>query len=112
MVNWPAVIKYSGEDELLFIESGSHWISDDDLTVYPYHYDDVLLDSNGELFSIDNRLFVPLKKTLPINEFELWIKNHMVILNQCCSSKLSFAKYSDGLLLVGQLSNESSSCKL
>lgn len=112
MVKWPAIIKYSGEDELLFIKSDSHWVGDDDFNVYPYHCDDVLLDSSGALFSIDNNCFKPLKKTLPIDTFRLWIKNHMVVLNQCCSSKLSVAKYSDGLLLIEQLCNESLSCKL
>jgi len=112
MVNWPAIIKYSGEDELLFIESNIHWVSDNGLTAYPYHCDDVLLDSSGALFSINNNCFKPLKKTLPLDEFELWIKNHMVILNQCCSSKLSVAKYSDGLLLLEQLSDKSLNCKL
>lgn len=112
MVNWPAIIKYSSEDELLFIESNIHWVSDNDLTAYPYHCDDVLLDSSGALFSINNNCFKPLKKTLPLDEFELWIKNHMVILNQCCSSKLSVAKYSDGLLLLEQLSDKSLNCKL
>ncbi len=106
MVNWPAVIKYSGEDELLFIKSGSRWTSDNDLNTYPYHCDDVLLDSSGVLFSLDDSCLHSLQKILPMNEFESWIKNHMVILNQCCSSKLSFDKYSDGLLLVEQLSDE------
>lgn len=105
MITWPAVIKYSGEDELLFIRDGAHWAGDKDLNSYYYHSDDRLIDVNGALFSLDKGVN-SLHKTLPMSEFESWIKNHMVILNQCCSSKLSFTQYSQGLLLVEQLCDE------
>jgi hypothetical protein len=68
---WPAVLKYSGEDELLLIKDESTWLADDDLSAYVYDDDlsayvydddlsayvydenDMLIDSNGALYALN-----------------------------------------------------------
>jgi hypothetical protein len=46
-VEWPAVLIYAGEDELLVIGDGDEWLLDPALHVQPYDDRDRLVDSNG-----------------------------------------------------------------
>lgn len=108
---WPAVIKFCGDDELLFIKDESTWLADDDLSAYAYAEDDVLVDSNSELFcltydvEIKKTVVKAQKKTVSVNQFETWVKNHTAVLDQCCSSKLTLSSINEGLVLVEQLSD-------
>jgi hypothetical protein len=110
LISWPAVIKYSGDDELLFIKDESVWLSES-LCAYAYNEDDLLIDSNGLLFSIDydeknNKVVLNTRQQLvAIEKFEEWIRNHTAVLNQCCSSKLTLPSIKQGFLLLGQLSH-------
>ena len=109
-IAWPAVIKYSGEDELLFIKDESTWLADDDLSAYVYDVNDMLIDSNGSLYCLNYHVknrqthVKALLKVVPIDQFEGWVKNHLALLNQCCSSKLTLLSITDGLALLEQLS--------
>ncbi|QUM77134.1 hypothetical protein HWV00_13325 [Moritella sp. 24] len=55
MVKWPAVIKYQGEDELIYIESLAEWQSDPDLCESSYEVEDRLIDASGALFSFSSQ---------------------------------------------------------
>lgn len=108
-IAWPAIIKYSGEDELLFIKDESTWLADDDLSAYAYDESDVLVDSNSAIYSLDydvkiERTHIKAQQTaVSLDQFEVWVKNHLVLLNQCCSSKLSLLSITDGFVLLEQL---------
>jgi hypothetical protein len=110
---WPAVLKYSGEDELLLIKDESTWLADDDLSAYVYDENDMLIDSNGALYALNYHVKTrqihvnPQKKTVSIDQFEGWVKNHLALLNQCCSSKLTLSSITDGLVLLEQLAEQS-----
>ena len=109
MVTWQAIIKYIGDDELTFIETENEWIYDSDLHFHPYTKGDQMLDSNGDLYDIsydDKEKMVKIVKTnkaKTMSEFEILIKNHMVSLNQCCSSKIKLSSFKDGILLVKKM---------
>ena len=109
MVTWPAIFKYIGYDELTFIETEHEWKHDPDLHFHPYTKGDQMLDSNGDLFDIpydDKEKMVKIVKTnkaKTMSEFEILIKNHMVSLNQCCSSKIKLSSFKDGILLVEKM---------
>lgn len=106
MITWPAIIKYIGEDELTFIKNEHEWLADPDLHFHPYTIGDQILDSNGSLYDLpydDKEKMVEIIKTnksKTLSEFEALIKNHMVCLNQCCSSKIKLPSFMDGILLV------------
>lgn len=109
-ISWPAAIKCSGDDELLFIKDECAWLTDD-LSAYAYSEDDVLVDSNSALFSlvydakIKKAVLTAQQKVVSVDQFEMWLKNHMVILNQCCSSKLRLLSINEGLTLLEQFSD-------
>ena len=109
MVTWPVIIKYIGEDELTFIENEHEWLIDPDLNFHPYTKGDQLVDSNGERYDLpynDKEEMVEIIKTnkpITISEFEALVKNHMVSLNQCCSSKIKLPSFKDGILLVEKM---------
>jgi len=106
MVKWPVVIKYVGEDELTYICNEQEWFGDPDLNSHPYTTGDEIIDSNGQQYSLaynkDKKIVEILKinKMTTISDFETLIKNHMVSLNQCCSSKIKLASFADGIMLV------------
>ncbi len=110
LIAWPAVIKYLGDDELLFIKDESTWLADDDLNAYPYDVNDMLVDSNGAVYCFDyhvktRQMHVKAQlKVVSIDQFEGWVKNHLALLNQCCSSKLTLLSITDGFDLLEQLS--------
>lgn len=109
MVTWPAIIKYIGEDELTFIENEHEWLIDPDLHFHSYTKGDQIVDSNGDLYDLPygnkEKVFGIIKKnkTMTISEFETLIKNHMVSLDQCCSSKIKLSSFKDGILLVKKM---------
>lgn len=109
-IAWPAAIKCNGDDELLFVKDESAWLADD-VSAYAYGEDDVLIDSNSALFSLEydakikKTVVKAQQKIVSIDQFEMWIKNHLVILNQCCSSKLRLLSINEGLTLLEQLSD-------
>jgi hypothetical protein len=108
-ITWPAVIKYSGDDELLFIKDESMWLSEG-LNHDVYHESDVFFDSNGVFFSVgfdtqNNKVVLKtLQTSIAIEKFEEWVKNHMAALDQCCSSKLTLASIKEGFFLLGKMS--------
>ena len=106
MVTWPAIIKYVGEHELAFIENENEWLVDPDLHFPSYTSGDQIIDSSGNLYDLpydDIEKMVQIVKTnksIKLSEFEVLIKNHMVSLNLCCSSKIKLSSFNDGILLV------------
>jgi hypothetical protein len=110
---WPVIIKYSGEDELLFVKDELTWLADTDLCAYVYDASDVLVDANGALYTlryeVETRqtLIEAQQKIVSINQFEAWVKSYLALLNQCCSSKLTLASIADGVALIEQLAQQS-----
>lgn len=110
-VNWPAILKYTGDDELVYIENQQAWLHDPGLHSYQYTVGDQIIDSAGKAFDlIDmtgkkkneitavNKTLSP--STMTLCAFETLIKNHMHSLNFCCSSRLRISSFKDGISLI------------
>lgn len=106
MISWPAIIKFKGEDELLYILDENEWAIDPDLHCHPYDDGDTLIDSDGRMYSIpynskESRVEIQAsEEIISIQDFESLILNHLVVLNQCCVSKMSILTFKQGMLLV------------
>lgn len=106
MISWPAVICYKGEDELTLVTDQSVWENDLDFHTYPYVEGDILIDTKGNVFHLryhNKKKTVEIFTTnelITLDDFEILIKNHMVSLNQCCSSKIRISTFNDGISLV------------
>jgi len=91
-INWPAILKYKGENELAYIPSQSDWESDADLHVFAYEIEDQLIDPQGFVYSLSfrkNNLIVPEKssRSLSLPEVSELIKAHLSELGSCCVSQ-------------------------
>lgn len=107
MIKWPAIIKYQGDNELTYISSGSEWETDQDLHAAVYEADDRLIDSDGVLFSLDeraNRLVVPksVEACFELEEMVDLIRAHFSSIGECCVSKFSISSIAEGITTVGQ----------
>ncbi|QUM80097.1 hypothetical protein HWV01_07230 [Moritella sp. 5] len=110
MVKWPAVIKYHGEDELIYVESLTEWKNDPDLCLPNYESEDRLIDASGALFSLpaasspsDTDMFVSLYSRILVPEFVELIRKHAVIENYCCSAKLNAKTYQQVMAMVKEI---------
>lgn len=110
MVVWPAVLKYRGEHELTFILNQSAWNLDADLHFFGYDPEDILIDSEGSMFSLTNQNCnlitseqsaqksaqkIDLESVLDL------IKAHESQLGACCASKLSFQSIAEAIMVIG-----------
>ncbi len=93
-VTWPAFVKYAGENELTYITDRIEWENDADLSGFDYDQGDMLIDSSGQVFAL-NDLNTQLTEQIPTNEklnctdiTEL-IRNHFSSIGECCVAKLN-----------------------
>ena len=105
---WPAIIRFNGDDELAFIVDETEWRSDADLYFHSYADGDQFIDSKGRVYGLTHdpeRGMVEIKQTgerLTIDEFENWVRNHLVVLNQCCIAKFQISSFDEGMKIIEQ----------
>ncbi|CAA0103339.1 Uncharacterised protein [BD1-7 clade bacterium] len=102
MITWPAVIKYEGDDELSFMHSQAEWDQDADSHLLSFAEGDVLIDSEGCLFNLNNAYDngnTPLQsqETLSLSALTEVVRKHASVVGQCCSSKIAFITYRDAI---------------
>ncbi|WP_415884220.1 DUF4144 family protein [Neptuniibacter sp. QD34_54] len=107
MIKWPAIIKYQGDNELIYIASGSVWETDQDLHAVVYDADDRLIDSDGVLFSLEERedrlvILRPVEACFELEEMVDLIRAHFSSIGECCVSKFSIGSIAEGITTVGQ----------
>lgn len=90
MVNWPALLKYKGDPELIFIADGAHWQRDYSAQQERYVCGDVLIDSQGAVFSLSTPQTNVAAYHLELPTLTAWIQQHYSAQGQCCISKLQF----------------------
>jgi hypothetical protein len=92
-VNWPAIIKHSGDAELIYIRDETEWNNDADLHSVKYDETDYLIDSSGKLFTLTNikNKHVhpePTGNSIALLELLGLIKAHAAQQGSCCVAKL------------------------
>lgn len=108
MIQWPAIIKHDGEDELIYISSELSWQNDEEMLLYIFTDRDVLIDSSGQVFSLSdiqehfNASPVLANATLD-NIIEL-IQAHAAISATCCIEKIQTKTIGQAIELVSHLS--------
>lgn len=104
MINWPAFIKYHGDDELLYIDKATIWL----LSLSHSHYDtdDRLIDSSGMIYALHHSnedqqtKLTPLNKHCSVETFCGYLKAHFLCLKHCCVSKFHIKTFSEGMLML------------
>ncbi|MDX2476385.1 MAG: DUF4144 family protein, partial [Gammaproteobacteria bacterium] len=53
-MNWPGIIKHSGDAELTYVSDQTEWDNNNDLHYFEFDESDCLIDSNGNIFNLTN----------------------------------------------------------
>ena len=106
-VTWPAILKYSGDDELAYVEDEQQWITDDDLCGGHFESSDRLLDSRGQLFALASNggqsvVLALTDETLTDEQLANWLRNHFAVTGACCVAKINVASLSDCMAMLRQ----------
>jgi hypothetical protein len=108
MINWPAVIHFDGDDELVFISSQSEWSSDAESLLYNYSSGDRLIDSSGQIFRlVRNEDGKPQAEssnnTIALDDFIRLVRIHASNSHRCCIEKIHFRDIHEGIMLIASM---------
>ena len=105
---WPAIIKYAGQAELAYVKNQVEWDADAHLHGFRYEKADVLIDSNGEIYTLSNAVngsvmpestgkFAELEEVIEI------VRAHAAQMGSCCVSKFSALSIREAVCAVSAL---------
>lgn len=108
MVNWPGIIKYADDAELVYVSDQSEWDKDTDLHYFENDESDYLIDSSGNIYTLIKRGHGYVKPeangvSISLNEILGLVKAHAAQKGSCCVSKLYAPTISDAIKIVESL---------
>lgn len=111
MVEWPAVIKYEGDDELTYVDSDTEWVRDSAMYLYNHNGNNSLIDSNGTIFSLklNDNGGTGINHTGDVishEDFTRLVRIHASTVNRCCIEKIGFRDIADGIKLIQSMSEQ------
>ncbi len=99
-VQWPAIIKLYADDELIYIANTEQFTNDDALRQMHVQANDMLIDSQGAVYRIQNRPKLELYATgasLSLHEVEDLLRRHLAKHGTCCVSKFHASSIDEAL---------------
>lgn len=110
MVNWPACIKYTGDAELVCVSSQSEWDRDEDLHGHEYDESDCLVDSSGQVFSLNKKAGnhvepAPSGEHMTLGEVLEVVRAHASQSGTCCVAKLSASSVREAIHIAFSIGN-------
>jgi hypothetical protein len=108
MIEWPAIIKHEGDDELICISSADEWTRDSGSYLYNHSGNNLLIDSKGNIFNLANDANggISADKTgriISLEDFIRLVRIHASTINRCCIEKISFRSIADGVKLIASM---------
>lgn len=103
MIHWPAVIKLSGEDELIFLPDLESLHTNAHLKDIRFKHDDHLYDSHGREFLVDQSNLddpAPTGRYLSLEESIQLVRLHAAQDGACCIAKLNAHSIADAFALL------------
>ena len=103
-IDWPAFVKYAGDDELALVVDEACWQREFDQHVF--EAGDFLVDRRGRRIELPFEAD-PVSKTTRVTPDELGalLRGHFAALGQCCIAKLPALPASEVLLLLQDADN-------
>lgn len=115
-IQWPAVVKLTQNDELLYLGHQRDWLELACLYQHQFVDTDLLLDSNGNQYLIratpstihedpigELPKLLKQEQKLPLTDFIKWVQKHANAVGQCCVAKLAFTTFAQGMEIVHSL---------
>lgn len=103
MIHWPAIIKLSGVDELIFIPTHASLQTHAHLRDIRFHHDDHLYDSAGQEFLINPMKPeepIPTGRHITLEKAVQLVRLHATQDGACCIAKLNANSIADAIALV------------
>lgn len=104
-VVWPALLRLTGEAELLVVHDAHGWNSDPHLHAAHYLPSDMLLDAEGRLYTLerqaDGRIHpAATGATASLEEVIATVQAHAAQMGACCVAKFSAATIREAIAAV------------
>ena len=111
VADWPAVIKYEGDDELTHIGSDAEWKRDAESYLYRHDGDNVLIDSGGRVFRLERTHAGTVNAddtgtSIQLDDFIRLVRIHASSSHRCCIEKISFRSIAEGIDLVASMNSD------
>ena len=108
MTDWPALIKFDGDDELACVATEEAWQRDAESYLYGHRGDDVLIDSSGRVYRLDHTKDGSIRtidtgNVMPLDDFIRLVRIHASSSHRCCIEKISFRTIAEGIQLVADM---------
>ena len=112
MIKWPVLIKHHGNDELTYVASESEWNSNADLSAVDYGSGDALIDNNGRIYKLNNKLQGIVQPIAANDKITLYqciqlVQRHAALNGECCVEKIVFRSIIEGIDLVASIDENS-----
>ena len=102
-VQWPAIIKFHADDELIYIVDAEQFTDDDSLLNMHFNDLDILIDSNGQVYQIQPGKTLQLITTgsaLSLDKVVQLLRLHLSNNGTCCVAKFHANSIRDALMSV------------
>ena len=95
MVQWPSVVKYRGDDELVFVKNREMWTS-----LYEgggdFGLGDQLIDANGAIYPLHDEANIDVlvsSEKMSLEKVTELVRRHASELGNCCVTKMIFPSF-------------------
>lgn len=106
-VQWPAVLKLHGADELIYLQNHAAWLSDGHLQTMHLTASDILIDSAGLCFKAGfhitqnrNGGFIATGERLDLQQVIQLVRMHAAQDGTCCVAKLHASSIGDAITML------------
>ena len=111
MICWPAVIKFEGDDELVYIGSGDEWTRDAESHLYNHNGNDYLIDSSGHIYNLDKEHDGTINpedsgNEITLQDFIKLVRIHASNSHRCCIEKINFRNIAEGISLIASMGKD------
>jgi hypothetical protein len=111
MINWPAVIHYDGDDELVYVDSEQEWSRDAESHLYNHKEGDRLIDSSGHIYKLGNvhdNIGNPQStgNHIALEDFIRLVRIHASNTHRCCIEKINFRNIAEGIRLIASMNDQ------
>lgn len=106
-IAWPALLKYKGDDELIYLDNFAQWQADG-LSCAHFHPDDQLMDVSGNIYHLNHRehqMVQPIKtgEQLTLKALNGLVKAHAAQIGQCCIEKILLSSFDEAMRAVATM---------
>jgi len=106
-VQWPAILKLHGTDELIYLQDHAAWLSDSHLQAMHLTAGDILIDSDGLCFKAGfhiaqnrNGGFMATGEHLNLQQVIQLVRMHAAQDGACCVAKLHASSIAEAIAML------------